>query len=762
MYRIHLVLLLLLLGGATAPGQDTTSIDLRGRTAFRTGDDDVWRSRFIDEEEGWNFIRVPGAWERSGFPLTDGFAWYRFRFRIPESMRGDSLLLVMSGVDDADETFLNGVMVGKTGAFPPDARSELHSLRVYPLPRFIREEYNLLAVRVFDMGNEGGITGSIIRIIRADSMHRVLDEIVDTPPVAPPRFISSGTMVSAVDADSGIVRWTNPHLFSAMTEELETATVLSGLAFDIEYDDGTHPFVPAESEYVDGTGIYRARSADGIEVYWYHPLGAQARVLVAAVRPPPGLDADIGLRFVMERPSWRYEERSHEHAGEAATYHILAYNSCCTELVDRDMEDFLENGARGYTLEAQMKTWRQRLASARFLPDILSEDERLVYRRSVALLLQAQVRENGMGTGQIVSALHPPASAVAVPANQLLAAEALATAGLHDAAEKAITFFSRAEHGAYTLYDVLGEEHGVGYPYLVSPARYYGGGAEWRWQRPDDAILRYDGMPRYILALEALRAERSARAITEGRSFSDSAFIAPFWPALSARVADVIMYRLDSSGLIMQDDSPWGAGLSDLPGAYTSVLAVRALRLARDYAVLMDDDLKGYLYGDAAGRAAAGLRRLARGLLEQETAEALTALQQRMFHPLIADAVSLGIFEPGSPEAALALDIVERGFAIEDSPLMYRAEPGGDWFARQARPQLALRLARAYATAGDLARAERLFSAVTARAVQHDGLLPELVEPVSGNWHGGIPHIATAADYILTAERIAMERLARR
>lgn len=762
MSRTPVILLLLLLCSASVLAQDTTSIDLRGRAAFRTGDDDVWRSKFIDEEEGWNFIRVPGAWERNGFPLTDGFAWYRFRFRIPESMRGDSLLLVMSGVDDADETFLNGVMVGKTGAFPPDARSELHSLRVYPLPRFIREEYNLLAVRVFDMGNEGGITGSIIRIIRADSMHRVLDEIVDAPPVTPPRFISSGTMASAVDPDSGIVRWTNPHVFSAMTEELETSTVLSGLALDVERGGAVRPFVPAESGYVDGTGMYRARSADGIEVYWYHPLGVQARILVAAVRQPPGMDADIGLRFVMERPYWRYEERRHEEAGEESTYHILAYNSCCTELVDRDMEAFLEHGARSYTIEAQKEAWRQRLASARFLPDILSADERLVYRRSVTVLLQAQVRENGIGAGQIVSALRPPGSAVAVPANQLLAAEALAAAGLHAAAAEAITYFSRAEHGAYTLYDVLGEEHGVGYPYLVSPARYYGNGAEWRWQRPDDAVLRYDGMPRYILALEALRAEQSARAVTEGRTFSDSAFIAPHWAALSARVADVIMYRLDSSGLMMQDDSPWGAGLSDLSGAYATVLAVRALRITRDYAAMMGDDLKGYLYGEAAGRAAAGLRRLARGLLAQETAEELTQLQQRMFHPLIVDAVSLGVFEPGSAEAQLALDIVERAFAIEDSPLMYRAQPGGDWFARQARPQLALRLARAYAAAGNLERAERLFAVVTARAARHDGLLPELVEPVSGNWYGGIPHIPTAADYILTAERIALERLERR
>jgi hypothetical protein len=754
---IPIVLLLFL---SPLHAQDSTSIDLRGHAAFRPGDDDVWRSKYIDEQREWNFIPVPGAWEHHGFPLTDGFAWYRIRFRIPAAMRDDSLLLVISGVDDADETFLNGVLVGKTGAFPPAFRSELRSLRVYPLPRFIREEHNLLAVRVYDNGDLGGITGNILRIVRADSMHRVLDEIVDAPRATPPHFISDGVMVSALDSDSGRILWTNPHAFARFDAELSTARILSGFGLTVENGGRTRPWVPDSCGYLENTGICHGRDTTGIDVFWYHPLRSEERVLVVAVLQSVLDERELGLQFSMERPYWRYEERGTEEAGLRTTYHILAYNSCCTELVDRDVESFLSRGEDAWSLSAERRARSARLASMRYLPASFSASERLVYRRAVAALLAAQVREPGLAEGQILTALQPASRAHTVPADHLLAAESLAGAGMADAAERALRFIHGAENGRYTLFDVFGEEHGVGFPYLVSPAPYFGTGREWTWQRPDDAQLRYDGMPRYVFAVEALRAERERQALTSGRSFSDSSFLAPYWNALSARVADVIMYRLDSAGFIAQDASPWGEGLSALSSPWTTLLAARALRLAGSYAGTLGHDLKSFLYAQAAGRAEAALRQLAADILALSAADALTPMQRRFFHPFMCDAVSTGLFPRGSVEAELVLDIVERGYAIEDMPGHYSAEPGGDWFARQARPQIALRLARAYAANGSMSRAEELFRIVTEAAAARDGLLPELIEPVSGNSYGGLPHIPTAADYILTAEFIMMKRIA--
>jgi hypothetical protein len=96
---------------------------------------------------------------------------------------------------------------------------------------------------------------------------------------------------------------------------------------------------------------------------------------------------------------------------------------------------------------------------------------------------------------------------------------------------------------------------------------------------------------------------------------------------------------------------------------------------------------------------------------------------------------------------------------VDDDALGFHARPDGDWFERQTRPQIALRLARACAEAGMQQRAEALFASVSALASMHSNLLPELVDPVSGGLYGLRPSVVTAADYILTAERIAILRL---
>ncbi|MDX9758607.1 MAG: hypothetical protein RBU27_05555 [Bacteroidota bacterium] len=746
------------LGPVAVHAQDTTSIDLRGLAAFRPGDDDVWRSKYIDEEMEWSFVTVPGAWEDNGFPLHDGFGWYRLRFRIPTSLRDDSLLLVCSGIDDADETFLNGIMVGKTGDFPPSPRSEPRSLRVYPLPRFVREEFNLLAVRVHDTGDRGGITGSIFRIVRADSMHRVLDEIVDERPARAPRFISNGVMVSRWDPDSAMIEWSRPRLADRIATDLPTEIALTGLRVAIEDNGVSHLFIPDSSEYLDATGVLHA-AGEGLEVYWYHPRRTRLRVLVVAVRQAASDPRAVGLRFVMERPSWRYEQRTDDSHAARMSYHILAYHSCCPELAERDMEEFLAGGTESWSLHGERSAWVEDLHGMRLHADVFSDDERRVYRQSLVSMRQLQVREPGLGEHQCVSGLSPSNRAVCEPAAHLLAVEAFAAAGLCEAARSALDFIHRAQHDTYTLFDVYGKEFGVGYPYLVTPAWYDGGGGEWRWEQADRSVLRYEGMARYVLAVDALRACLREKAIAAGEQFSDSTFLAAHWTQLGPLVADVLMYRMDSTGLLSQDDGPWGVALSDLPGIHASILASHALRIAARHARILDHELKAFLYAAAAERTTGTINAMINEARRTTRPDSLSGRALRLFHPLLIDAITVGMFAPDTPAGRFALDVVESGFAIEDAPDMYRAGPGGDWFARQARPQITLRLARAYAVAGRMDRAERLFAAITREALRNDGLLPELIDPVLGGWHGAMPSLSTAADYILTAEAIARRRL---
>ncbi len=751
----------------TACAQET--IDLRGLAAFRAGDDEVWRSKYIDESEGWSFIPVPGAWERAGFPLLDGFGWYRLRFTIPPSMRDDSLLLVMSAVDDADETYLNGTGIARTGAFPPLFRSELRSLRIYPLPRHLREEHNLLAIRVYDHADSGGITGSIFRIIRARDIGRVLDEIVDDPFRPPALYITNGAMVSAVSPVRGGIAWTRPRLHAEIEPGLVSEPILSNLVLTVQRNGIVEPAAARGAPtigFLDATGVVRMQYPGGMIAELHHPRTSSIHALIVSVSWDEVEDLDdVGISATFDRIAWTVREHIEHTDGIHRKHFILVWHSCCDELAERDMEALLaDRDAEGrpvWDLAREREVWDAVMQRMRFLPSLFSTDEQFVYRRSVLTLVQAQVREAGAGAGQIVDAFTPMSRARTHARDHLAACEALAEAGLVDEARAGLAFIEQAGHDAYTFFSPRGTtDYGVGYPYLISPAPYAGSGTEYRWNNHLDADLRYDGMPAYIRAVDALRRA----AVREGRTTAeqariDSSFIAARWEHLRTRVADILLYRRDDEGLMPTDASPFGPGLSDAPGIVTSLHAAAALRISARYARVMRDDLRAFLYEEASARTVATVRTRLAGVMQRASDSSLTPLELTLFHPMLADAVWLELVDATSEEARTMIDVVERGFAIEDRQGFFNAQPDGDWFTRQARPIITLRLARACAVAGMSDCAESLFTVITAISARNNGLLPELIDPVSKSWYGALPSIGSgAAEYILTAETIARMR----
>jgi len=152
--------------GAIAPEQAVAPALVSGADAFpiggpwrfRTGDDARYGAREYDEE-AWETIAVPERWERAGHPGYDGFAWYRCRFSLPVAPAGRTAYLELGKVDDVDETFVNGVKVGQTGAFPPAYHSEWRAFRRYRVPADALNwgGDNVLAVRVYDGGGDGGL-----------------------------------------------------------------------------------------------------------------------------------------------------------------------------------------------------------------------------------------------------------------------------------------------------------------------------------------------------------------------------------------------------------------------------------------------------------------------------------------------------------------------------------------------------------------------------------------------------------------------------
>lgn len=100
----------------------------------------------------WKMMNVPGQWENAGLPNLDGIVWFRKDIEIPAGSDLSNATLMLGPIDDADSTYINGVLVGTTNAY------NLH--RSYAIPAgILKEGKNTIAIRVYDSGGGGGLYG---------------------------------------------------------------------------------------------------------------------------------------------------------------------------------------------------------------------------------------------------------------------------------------------------------------------------------------------------------------------------------------------------------------------------------------------------------------------------------------------------------------------------------------------------------------------------------------------------------------------------
>lgn len=139
-------------------------IDIKeGNWKLKTGDDLAWATPQYDDAN-WQQIQVGMPWEAvvTGY---DGFGWYRKNIvlnskALRKSVKKKGALIVHLGkIDDADETYFNGVKIGSMGKFPPHAETAWDIDRVYTIPQNLInwDKPNVIAVRVHDSGGGGGL-----------------------------------------------------------------------------------------------------------------------------------------------------------------------------------------------------------------------------------------------------------------------------------------------------------------------------------------------------------------------------------------------------------------------------------------------------------------------------------------------------------------------------------------------------------------------------------------------------------------------------
>ena len=122
----------------------TRSGDAPGSEPWHTAPDDSWRP--VPVFSAWE------SWAGVGLEGFNGMVWYRTTVTLSDAQAARGATLLLGGIEDVDQTFVNGRPIGNT--------SEPGAARQYRLPAgTLRAGDNHVVVNVLDTYGTGGMTG---------------------------------------------------------------------------------------------------------------------------------------------------------------------------------------------------------------------------------------------------------------------------------------------------------------------------------------------------------------------------------------------------------------------------------------------------------------------------------------------------------------------------------------------------------------------------------------------------------------------------
>lgn len=136
---------------------------------FMLGDNPEWKDPEFDDSQ-WRTVSIHQLLDKQGVSMPRSFAWYRIHFTLSQELRSKSnlqqaLILHLGIIDDADQTYFNGELAGKTGKNPKDdgeEQSMWDTKRHYVFENVSKINWdgdNVIAIRVYNGGEPGGMTG---------------------------------------------------------------------------------------------------------------------------------------------------------------------------------------------------------------------------------------------------------------------------------------------------------------------------------------------------------------------------------------------------------------------------------------------------------------------------------------------------------------------------------------------------------------------------------------------------------------------------
>ena len=123
-----------------------------------------WEDADFDDGK-WRDIKVPGTWENQFADLINlnGLFLYRVKFKASAELAKADVTLVLGAIDDEDWTYLNGKLIGSVNQ-KTNPQDYYAAPRKYRIPKgILRAGENVLAVKVNDLRQTGGMKASLLK-----------------------------------------------------------------------------------------------------------------------------------------------------------------------------------------------------------------------------------------------------------------------------------------------------------------------------------------------------------------------------------------------------------------------------------------------------------------------------------------------------------------------------------------------------------------------------------------------------------------------
>ncbi len=741
-------------------------LNLEGEWLFKTGDNLNWLMSEFDDSD-WIRVKVPATFESQGFANYDGFVWYRLHFDVPSDLlKLKDLILLLGSIDDADETFLNGVKIGETGKFPPERKTEWTKLRAYPIPTgLLKPKGNVLAVRVCDFGFDGGIFRGPIGIISKKDFDYKMRESNKPHRSASGLVSSNGFTAVVYDVKKHKLISMYEHIYKVISPGNYTKNILEDANFIVELDGKTFDLskIPEdEVSYINGTNIIRIDYKKlGIQVFYFAPFQIDEPVLVAIckvnkkykkskiyfqantiygeITSEDMLSDVISIQQmqIQKFVKTKMVKRNDGTGGEIEKRVLLAINRARGEEEIRKLSSLAENDN---ILEDEIKFWQNFRKIPRFKVK-LTKGELELFNQSLAVLKMAQSREEGRPFGQILASLPPGEWTYTWVRDGVYAINALIELGYFEEARSALEFMLRAEAGFYKKFiHKDGKDYGVKRDYKITVCKYYGAGIEESDHNEDGPNIELDGFGLFLWAF--------GNYVEKSR---DLDFAVLYWDTITTKIANVIISSIDNYGVIRAESGPWERHLPGKHYAYTTIAGINGLRSVAKVAGLLKDKTAERFYNSVADSM---LKAFLKNFVDENgvikgTIEAKDESDFEYYDASVVEAINFNLIPADGDIAKNTISAIKKNLKVKNRFGFFRVN-NGDWYDRQEWIFIDLRVAVALHKAGFKKEASQILNWITSQSNLNFNLIAELYDEFNSDYQGQYPMVGFGAgSYIL-------------